>query len=139
MLKLNDLQTNSIFVLSVWSVSLAFYIILHLIPEVDIRHTSIPPEFLQWIIPVMLLIMGGYVAVFLRYNVFELLDERKLEKDNENMINYGIISFATLVMVIIDLLSVMSTGFDYLGHVYSGTDIPLWQEIFLHILVPTVF
>lgn len=139
MIKINDLQTNSIFLLSFWSVSVAFYIVLQLIPGIDIKHTSTPPDFLQWIAPVMLLIMGGYVAVFLRYIVFDLIDERKFEKDNENRINYGIISFATLGMVFIDLLSILSTGSGYLHHVYSGTDTPLWQEVFLHIFAPTVF
>ena len=139
MIKINDLQTNIVFVLSFWSVSLAFYIILQLIPEIDITHTSTPPNFLQWIAPLMLLIMGGYVVVFLGYIVFDLIDGRKLEKDNENRINYGIISFATLGMVFIDLLSIISTGYGYLSHVYSGTNIALWQEVFLHMLAPTVF
>ena len=139
MIKINDLQTNTVFVLSFWSVSLAFYIILHLIPEIDIKHTSTPPDFLQWVAPVMLLIMGGYVAVFLRYFVSDLLDEHKFEKDYENRINYGIISFATLGMVFVDLLSIVYTGSGYLSHVYSGTNLPLWQEVFLHMLAPTVF
>ena len=137
MIRHNDPKVNLIFVLSFWAVTISYYIILNLLPKIKITSTSKPPDYLQNNPVSMYVIFAVYLGLFVAFGVYDLLGKHKLNKSKPNLINYGFISFATLAMVFIDLLTVMATGGSFLSETYSNNYPPLWQEIFLHVLFPT--
>lgn len=133
MLFLNHLKWNAVFVGSFWAFSLILNVILKSALPIDMSKSGTPPVIVQVLPNIVIWIFGAYVMLFLAVQVYELLGP-KLKKTGTNLALYGIVSFATLSMIFLDLLDIMAMQTNFYNIVYTSVSLlSVGQEIFLYV------
>lgn len=127
---------NYAFILSFTALTVFLDHYLNSIPPLNMTNPGTPPFIVVNLPTIVYLIFGMYFGVFFLALIYYILGP-KLKKSAKNLSKYGIRSFATLVMVFVDLLSVMATEHDFVMRVFHlGPTLSTLQEIFIFPIFP---
>lgn len=127
---------NYLFILSLWGFTLIFEGILWSVPPMNIENPGSPPSVVLDLPNIMYSIFGAYIAICLSALTYNSLGP-KLKKSAKNLSLYGIKSFATLVLVFVDLVSFMATEHDFAMRVFHlGNTLPTYLVFFVLVGFP---
>lgn len=123
---------NYVFILSLWAFTAVLDGILRSVQPLDIANPGTPPDIVLYLPTVVYSIFGAYVGLYLLVWTYNGILGPKLEKSATNLFIYGIRSFASLALILVDLVTFIAVEHDFVIRVFHlGNTLPSWQEIFV--------
>lgn len=123
---------NYAFVCALWAITVGFETWLKSMHPTEMLKQGPPPDIIQYLPTLVLLMIGVYMGLFFAIKTFNLLGP-KLKRTRKNLYVYGIRSLVTLAMVFVDVVSLMAIEYSFYNGVFDlGNKIPIWQEFFIN-------
>ncbi|HJU13153.1 MAG TPA: hypothetical protein VJ792_01675 [Candidatus Nitrosotalea sp.] len=123
---------NSIFIISFSIFTFGINQYLKSIQSLNLSNPGPPPEILLDLPTIVYSIFGVYIGVCLTMLIYNSLLQGRPNRERNNLISYGIVAFATLVMIFVDLVSVMAMEHDTTCRIFQTcAQLSEWQQNFV--------